>query len=121
VRRGGLRLRSTRIGIGLVIERLALQIRQLDHVAVDQAQASDPGPRQQLRHRRAKGADADDRDAGGAEALLALRTDRGEAGLAGMSFGVQRSAFGVHEGTFRVWSAEQPPEHRTPHVDPRTL
>jgi hypothetical protein len=57
---------------------LALQIRHVDAIVVDDTERADPGCREVLQHRRAETARADRKNAGGAQFLLAGEADFGD-------------------------------------------
>ncbi len=80
-------------GVGLVEEHLALQVAGLDVVAVDDAQVADSGAREQGSEGRAGGSAADDGDAGGGQALLAVGSDGWKEDLAGVALGEFQRAY----------------------------
>ncbi len=79
-------------GVGFVKERLALKIRGLDKIAIDNAQFSDTRAHQEIRGGGTDRAASDNDGAGGQQALLAFLANGGEKNLARVFF-VKR---GVH-------------------------
>ena len=61
---GGVGFGSALDGICMVVEGLALEVRHLDDISVDQAKPSNSGAGQQFGYSRAKSADSDDGDSG---------------------------------------------------------
>ena len=67
------------------VDDLALQVGELDHVVVDDAQGADPGGRQVHQKGRAESAGADHQDLGGEQLRLALFTDLVEDDVPGVA------------------------------------
>src|SRR5581483_1793563 len=80
----GRRLRQRGPDVLLVVEDLALEVVELDEVAVAKADEADPRADEVAGEGRAERAQADDRDARAAEALLALPPQRREEDLLGV-------------------------------------
>jgi len=78
---GGYRFGENIAGVCFVEERLALEVRRLDEITVDDADAADAGAYHQIRYCRAYGAASHDHCAGGEQALLAWLADAGEQDL----------------------------------------
>ena len=64
---GGLGLGQRGQGVGFIEQDLALQVRGLDEVAVDQREMADAGARQQRGRSRSRGAAAHHRDMAGGQ------------------------------------------------------
>src|SRR3990172_145809 len=99
---GDNRLRA--VDVALHEERLTLEVRELDDVAVDQAQVPDAGAGEQGSRHTPQGAEADHSHTGSAEALMAHPPDLREHLLAGVPGHGRRHGGGV------LW-AFPPPEH----------
>jgi hypothetical protein len=82
-RRLGLRLADVRHAV----ERLAVQVRLLDRVVIDDRETADAGAREILQHRAAEAARADHQHRGGGETRLPRFADLGQHGLAGVAVG----------------------------------
>src|SRR5229473_513611 len=82
-------------GIGFVKEGLALKIRGLDKIAVDDAQFSDACANQEICGGRTDCAASDNDGAGGEQALLAFIADGGKENLARVFFVKRRVHFVV--------------------------
>jgi len=80
--RGGDGFRQGVAGIGFVKKRLALKIRQLDEIAVNDSEPANSGTHEQICRDRAERPAADKNSAGLEEALLAFFTDGGKQNLA---------------------------------------
>ncbi len=63
--------------VGGAVQHLALQVAEIDHVEIDQADAADAGGGEVQAQRRAEAAGADEQDAGGLEPLLPVHADFG--------------------------------------------
>ena len=77
--RGRRRVHLGAAEVGGAVEELAMEIRKLDHVGIDEPKASDSGARQCLRGRAAERADADDRDRSRRAAAACPRRPRAAA------------------------------------------
>jgi len=73
-------------GVGFIEKRLALEIRGLDEIAVDDTEIADSRAHQKIGSRGTDGAAADNSGARSVDFLLALRTDAGEEYLARVFF-----------------------------------
>ncbi len=71
--------------IGLRVENLALQVRTVDDVEIDQAQPPDSRRREVERSRRAQASHPDDEDAPRRQPLLAGDADLGERKMPGVA------------------------------------
>jgi tetratricopeptide (TPR) repeat protein/predicted Ser/Thr protein kinase len=85
LRRGGRGLRQVRAHVLLVEEHLALEVVELDEVAVADPQAADAGAGEVLGEVRAERAAADESGLRRGEARLAVVAERGEEALAGVA------------------------------------
>ena len=77
-----------------VVDHLALEVRQVDLVVVDDPERADAGGRQVQRRRRAEAAGAQQQHLGVEQLLLALDADLGDQQVAGVAvalFGGQRA------------------------------
>ena len=75
------------------MDHLPLQVREGDHVVVDDAECADPGGGKIKQNRRAEAAGANDQDAGAAERGLSRPADVGQHNVARVAlklFGTRR-------------------------------
>ena len=84
---GGLGLGEGVSRVPFVEEDLALEIRGLNEVAIDEGEVADAGAGEERGGRGPGGADADDGDMGASEGQLAGLADAGKEDLAGVAFG----------------------------------
>ena len=85
---GGVDLRHADAGGG--VDDLALQVGQVDHVVVDDAQRADAGRGEVQRDRRAQAAGAQQQHLGVEQLLLALEADLAEQEVAGVALALLR-------------------------------
>ena len=76
-------------GVGFIEKSLALQVRRLDEIAIDDANAADAGTHEQIGRRRADRAAAHDDGTGRHQALLSLLAKTSEQDLPGIFFAEQ--------------------------------
>lgn len=74
-------------GVGLIKENLALEIAFFDEIAVNQGEAADAGAGQQAGGGGSGGSNANERDMGLADALLAVGANTGKKDLTGITLG----------------------------------
>jgi len=87
LKRGARRLRLELADVGHTVERLAMQVRLLDRVVIDDREPPDAGAGEILQNRAAEAARADHQHRRGGETRLPCRTDLGQHGLAGVAVG----------------------------------
>ena len=82
------RARAVRLGladVGHAVERLAMQVRLLDHVVIDDDQSADSCTGKILQYRTAEAARADDQHRRGRQTRLSRDADLAQHGLAGIA------------------------------------
>jgi len=95
-------------GVGLVEQRLALQVRGLDEVAVNDAEMAQSGAHKQVGERCAQRARTDKHRARGQQALLTGLADRGEEDLSRIFAG----ELGVHLRVLGVCAPQANASHQ---------